>query len=156
MISFEPFEWVLSTLTAWHLAAWAAFFGLSVFAKPKSKEAMPIHLRVWGGIVLLPIVYCLGALMLGQLFGEKYAWTQLWPSGFALAAIFSTFIVAHLVPDFWSKRGRRGEIAVLGFMGVPIFVIQFGLFFTFAWWALPRIAGFGLIDFPKLSWGVQL
>lgn len=155
-MSFEPIEWVLSTLTPWHFAAWLAFFGLSVPAMPKNKEPMPIYLRIWAGIVLLPIAYCMVGLVVGQLFGDKYSWARLWPSSFALATIVSTFFVVHLVPAIWLGRGRRGELLTLGFIAVSAAVVFFGLFFASAWWALPRMAGFGLIDFPKLSWGVQL
>ena len=43
----------------------------------------------------------------------------------------------------------------------PIAFVLFGVtvaavFYTFCIWLFPRFIGFGLIDFPKTSWGVQL
>jgi hypothetical protein len=42
-------------------------------------------------------------------------------------------------------------------VGVGLAFIAVGAaFFTFALWLLPRMADFGLIDYPELAWGVHL
>ncbi len=156
MTRFSPLEWVASTITAWHLAAWAVFFVLSVWLTPRGKKAMPKPLRIWGGIIMLPLVYCMGALVIGQLFGDRFSWSQIWPSGLMTGVVVSTFFVVEIVPAVWRGAGRRMELSVLGIVAVPLVTVFFGLFFSVVWWVFPRIIGFGLFDLPKQSWGVQL
>ena len=155
-MDFAPLQWVASTLTIWHYLIWAVVFLLHLWRGPKNNKAMPLHLRVWGGAVCIPIVYCMGSLVLGQLFGDKFSWSELWPSGLATGAAISTFFLVAILWETRAASERKLELLSLAIVVIPFATGFFGLFLAFAWWVFPRVAGFGLFDFPKLSWGVQL
>jgi hypothetical protein len=156
LTEFLPLRWVIETLTIWHYLAWAAFFGLSFWRGPADKEAMPINLRLWAGIIMLPIFYAMTSLVVGQLFGDNFSWSQVWPSGLMLGGLVSSFFLVGFAEAIWHGDGRRLELFAFGGFAIPFAAGFFGLFFSVAWWLLPRAVGFGLIDFPKFPWGVQL
>lgn len=117
---------------------------------------MPLLLRVWGGIVMLPMFYAMTSLVVGQLFGDHYSWSQVWPSGLMLGALVSSNFALWIARAIWQAKNKRLQLLALGSFVVPLAAGFFGLFFSVAWWLLPRVVGLGLIDFPKLSWGVQV
>jgi len=117
---------------------------------------MLVLLRLWAGLCVPIVLYCMVAIIIGQLFGDRFAWSQLWPSGLANDALFSTFILPVLVPAIWNERGQRLELIMLGILGIPLGTAFFGLLFSGVWWLFPRIIGFGFIDFPKHAWAVQV
>jgi drug/metabolite transporter (DMT)-like permease len=152
----EPLAWVIGTLTFWHYAIWALIAGLSLWRWPNQEPPTPLPFRMWGAVFMLPISYSMVALVVGQLFGEKYSWSQLWSAGLGLGAIFCTAFLTGLVPALWVGKGKRIELSIMTFVFVPLAGAFFGLFFTFVWWFFPRFIDLGPIDFPELSWGVQL
>ena len=152
----EPLQWVIGTLTFWHYAVWALHGGLSLWRLPKEQPAMPRPFLMWGAVFMLPIFYCMVALIAGQIFGDKYSWSQLWPAGLCLGANISTAFLTGLVPALWHGKGKRIELTIMTVVSVPLAAAFFGLFFTVAWWLFPRFMGLGLIDWPKFAWGVQL
>jgi hypothetical protein len=101
-------------------------------------KVLPLYL------ILLAIAYGVFALIFGQTFGDKYSWSQLWPSGVVLGGSFGALLFAD-------RSATRPPTAFVLF-GVAVAA----LFYTFCIWLFPRIIGFGLIDFPQLSWGVHL
>jgi hypothetical protein len=72
-----PLQWVIGTLTIWHYAIWVLCAGLSLRRRPNQQEAMPLPFRTWGAVFMPPILYCMVALIAGQIFGDKFAWSQL-------------------------------------------------------------------------------
>jgi hypothetical protein len=117
---------------------------------------MPLPFRKWGAVFMLPIFYCMVALIAGQTFGDKFSWSQLWPAGLGLGAIFSTAFLTGLVPALWHGKGKRIELTIMTVVFVPLAAAFFGLFFTFAWWLFPRLIDLGLFDFPSYAWAVHL
>jgi hypothetical protein len=151
-----PLAWVIGTITIWHLAIWVLQAGLSFWRWPNQEPPLPLPFRAWGAIFMLPIAYCMVALIAGQIFGDKYAWAQLWPAGLGLGAILSTAFLTGLLPALWVGKGKRIELTILTVLSVPLAAASFGLFFTVAWWLFPRLIDFGLIDWPEFSWAVHL
>ena len=152
----EPLQWVVGTLTYWHYAIWALHAGLSLWRWPNQEKPMPLPFRTWGAVFMLPIFYCMVALIAGQIFGDKYSWSQLWPAGFGLGCLISTAFLTGLVPALWYEKGKKIELTIMMVVFVPLAATLFGLVFTFVWWGFPRFIGLGLINFPKYAWGVQL
>jgi hypothetical protein len=152
-----PLQWVIGTLTVWHYAIWVLYAGLGLRRPRDQENDMPYPIRIWGAVFMPPIFYCMVALIAGQIFGDKFAWSQLWPAGLSMGAIFASPFLIALVPALWNGKGRRIEFSIMTVVFVPLATAFFGLFFTFACWIFPRVIEWGgLIDFPDLAWGVHL
>jgi len=105
----------------------------------------------------MPVVlYCMVAIIIGQLFGERFAWSQIWPSGLVLGAGLSTWFIVGVIHPIVSDPGRRNELIAGGLFAFSVGTAFFGLFFSGVWWLFPRIIGVGFIDFPKYAWAVQV
>ncbi|MBI1402159.1 MAG: hypothetical protein GC147_02965 [Porphyrobacter sp.] len=143
-MEFAPLAYLWGTLTVWHVAIWIAFLLLMGVVlqlradKPVLWKVLPLYL------IILAIAYGIFALIFGQIFGDKYSWSQLWPSGALLGGSFGALIFAD--------RSATRPPAAFALVGVAFAAV----FFTFCIWLFPRVIGFGLIDFPKAAWGVQL
>lgn len=97
------------------------------------------------------------ALIAGQVFGDFYSWSQLWPAGLCLGAVFASIFLATLFGDAGLIRARKAEPIMTLVVGTLIAVAFFGLFFSVVWWVFPRLIEFGgLIDFPRYAWAVHL
>ena len=156
MNQLPPLEWAYGTLTGAHYVIWAAFFFLCLLLVPKRKRPMPVIVRIWCGIFLLPISYCMVAPVVGQVFGDRLAWSQLWPSGLLLGAVLSTFVIVGMAPAFWSEPSRRLELSVFAALCVAIAAGFFGVFFAFIWWSFPIWIGLWPFDIPQQVWGMQI
>ena len=154
MTEFAPLTWVTGTLTIWHFVAWAAFFALCIWPPEDPSKRMPWPLRLWGGVVILPVIYCWMGPVVGQIFGDKFDWAQLWPTGFALSGTFSTLALVFGLSAAWSEKSAG--VALFFFLGATLVTLIFGLFFAGTAWAVPRAADSGLIELPKATWGVKL
>ena len=153
-MSFEPLAWIESTLTPVHGIVWAVLILFFIFANSDAEDRLAMPMRITGGFIILPMIYCAMAVVIGQIFGDTYSWSQLWPTGIALGAgagmIFLVFGLAAALDG-------GGLIVAIFFTAASLFATAvFGLFFSFFWWAIPRVVGLAPIDFPKFSWAVQL
>ena len=143
-MEFAPLAYLWGTLTVWHVAIWIAFpllmgVVLQLLAdEPVLWKALPLYL------IILAIVYGIFALIFGQIFGDKYSWSQLWPSGALLGGSFGALLFVD--------RSAKGLPTALGLFGVAMAAV----FFPFCIWLFPRTVGFGLIDFPRYAWAVHL
>ena len=143
-MELAPLAYVWSTLTEWHVAIWIAFpllMGAVLplrAGKPVLWKVLPLYL------IILAIAYGVFALIFGQIFGDKYSWSQLWPSGALLGGSFGALLFAD-------RSASRPPIAFV-LLGVTVAAG----FYTFCIWFFPRFIGLGLIDFPEASWGVHL
>jgi len=142
---FLPLQYALGSVTIWHLLIW-----LALSASPLiSAEARSILRRFYivaNFALLIAVPYFWVAPIVGQLFGDKFTWAQIWPSGFVLGTVFSLAGALH-----FSKQSKGAGIAIIA-LGIPFY--GFGM--SAASWAIPRIAGWGVIDLPKMAWGVSL
>lgn len=153
-MDFAPLRWVTGTLTIWHFVVWAAFFVLCVWPAAQSSNAMPWPLRLWAAVIMLPLFYCWIGPIMGQIFGEKFDWSQLWPTGLAIGALLSTFYVVGLSGAAWSEKS-----VTLALVAVPVWLFAamfFGLFISATSWLMPRIVDIGPLEMPTASWGVKL
>ncbi len=144
-MEFAPLAYVWGTLTVWHVAVWLAFAILQGVVLPLRYGGSVNWFSLPFFLIMLAIFYGIFALMFGQLFGDKYSWSQLWPSGVLLGGSFGALVFAR------TRSSIRPPVA-FALLGV----VLAAAFYTFCLWLLPRIVGFGLIDWPKFSWGVQL
>jgi hypothetical protein len=144
-MDFAPLAYIWGTLTIWHIAIWLALSLLVGVVMPLRFGGSVNWLLLPMFLYMLAIVYGIFALMFGQVFGNTYSWSQIWPSGALLGGAFGALL---FVPNGSSKPSPF-PFALFG-------VVVAAAFYTFCLWLFPRIAGFGLIDFPKLAWGVQL
>jgi CHASE2 domain-containing sensor protein len=103
-------------------------------------------LFVWMYLVAAPVV--------GQLFGDKYPFAAVWPSALLLASMMSAAFVGFAL----TKEGKpmTMEFALFGVFAFVFFTMGLTLFVCLAHYVMPRAAGLGMINWPKLSWGVQL
>ncbi|MEM6907461.1 MAG: hypothetical protein AAF494_02175 [Pseudomonadota bacterium] len=97
---------------------------------------------------MLAMQYGLACLMVGQAFGDKYPFATVFPTGLWFGAGFCALLFLS----------NKKDVEHTPF---PAWFAAFGMilgsaFFGCAVWLLPRMVGLGLIDIPKLSWGVQL
>jgi hypothetical protein len=144
VMEFAPLAYLWGTLTVWHLAVWLAFPVLVGVVLPL-RAGKPVLWKVLSlFLILLAIGYGIFALIFGQVFGDKYSWSQLWPSGALLGGSFGALL-------FSDRSATRPPTAFVLF-GVAMAAV----FYTFCIWLFPRILGFGLIDFPKYAWAVHL
>lgn len=151
-----PLEWVIGTLTIWHYAIWAGFMAINVWPRPRPEGALPLPMRLWAGAVFPPVLYAMVSLIVGQIVGDRFPWSMLWPAGMCLGALFSSIFLGVLLAAIWNTRGRQVQAIVMLVVAVPLSTMFFGLFFTCAWWLFPRVIDFGLIPYPDLPWGVHL
>lgn len=83
MNQFVPLRYVLGTLTIWHGVALLAIMAPNLYAHVSSAAAQPRLETSLPGLFLLGFavvwMYCLAALVLGQLFGDKFPFAQVWP-----------------------------------------------------------------------------
>ncbi len=144
-MEFAPLAYVWGTLTLWHLAVWLTIPALVGIILPL-RDGRPI-LWAWLplSMSLLAVMYGIIILAFGQVFGEKFPLATLWPTSALLGGLF---VGLSFFSSDSASRPPLGLALVSSLIGPA--------FFTFALWLLPRMAGLGLIDFPKLSWGVQL
>lgn len=99
-------------------------------------------------------MYCLAALVFGQLFGDKYPFAQVWPSALALGFSMSVvFVACALAID---GKALTVELVLLSVFAIAFCTLGIALFACIAIFLMPRAVGFGLVDFPKASWGVHL
>ncbi len=144
-MEFAPLFYVVGTLTVWHLAVWLTIPALVGIVLPL-RDGRPIRWK-WLPIYMLLLVVMYGIIILafGQVFGDKFTLATLWPTSALLGGLFVGLSIFSSDPASRPPSGLTLAFSLIG----PAFV-------TFALWLLPRMAGLGLMDFPKLSWGVQL
>lgn len=103
---------------------------------------------------MLVWMYLLAAPLVGQLFGDKYPFAAVWPSALVLAGIMSAAFVGFALTS--EGKPLTLEFALFGGFAFVFAAMGLTLFVCIAHYVMPRAAGFGLIDWPKLSWGVQV
>ncbi|MEM6857927.1 MAG: hypothetical protein AAF559_08655 [Pseudomonadota bacterium] len=140
---FEPLAYVLSTLTLWHGVIMIALVSLMHFIGPITNGAPIEWTRIPATVAMLASVCGIFTPSAGQLVGDNYPATTLWPTAFVFGAVFTSI-------PFWSSDTDAP-------VGFAIFSIVFGAnFFAAAIWLAPQFLDVGIIDFPRLPWGVRL
>ena len=150
MNRFEPLGYVASTFTAWHWVIGSTLLLLIGVVLPIANGETIKWSWVPFAALALVSMYAIMALMFGQVFGDKYPFRMIWPSGLILGALFSALPMLQLaLPSNGDTASPPRWFAILAvFIGAN--------FFAIALWLLPRMVGFGLFEIPKLSWGVKL
>lgn len=157
-MEFAPLRYVIGTLTIWHGLVLLGLIGLNVRAfVGGGSEGSVLHSSLPGLMLacfLFVWMYLVAAPIVGQLFGDKYPFAAVWPSALVLASMMSAAFVSFALTS--EGRPVTLEFALFGGFFFVFAAMGLTLFVCFAHYVMPRAAGFGLIDFLKLSWGVQL
>lgn len=152
-----PLQWVIGTLTVWHGIVLAGFVILNLWPRPESGRQLPLPMRVWASFVIPVTLYCMVSLIVGQVVGDRFPWSMLWPAGLMLGALVSSIFLAVTLAAVWHTRGRKTVPVAMVMIVPPLAAVFFGLFFTSVWWIFPRVIEWGgLLDFPEAPWGVHL
>jgi hypothetical protein len=157
-MDFAPLRYALGTITIWHGVALLAIMSPAAYAYFTGNSGKTTLETSFPGLVLFTFavvwMYCLAALVLGQLFGDKFLFAQVWPSalalGFSMAVVFMVCVLAM------DGKALTGELALFSIFGIAFFTLGLALFACIVVYVMPRAVGYGFIDFPKLSWGVHL
>ncbi|WP_416832569.1 MAG: hypothetical protein ACMUJI_06410 [Erythrobacter sp.] len=158
MMSLEPLNYALNTLTFWHALALSLLCAPTAWIYVNGNiDAQLVRNPIFGLLLqagMVTWVYFLIAPVVGQVFGDKYSFAQVWPSSVTLGVTFAAMIITVSASREWSDMNAK----LAGFLASAfvVFSLFLGLALNLFLWLLPRVIGFGLIDFPKLSWGVQL
>lgn len=157
-MEFAPLRYAFGTVTIWHGLVLLGLIGLNVRAfVSDSSEGSVFHSSLTGLMLscfLIVWMYLVAAPTVGQLFGDKYPFAAVWPSALALASMMSAAFVAFALTS--EGKTLTLEFALFGVFAFVFAAVGLTLFVCIAHYVMPRAAGFGLIDWPKASWGVQL
>ena len=157
-MSFEPLAYVWGTTTVWHFAFWGAFLLLCLLPAKSKSDKMPIALRLNAGLVIPPVLCAMITLILGQIWGDKFSWSQLWRSGLIVGAtLASTFLTFGLgvTRAERSSTDKLGLGIFLGLLGFLIAALFFGLGLAGIFYLIPR-AFANVFEPQPVTWAVQL
>lgn len=140
-----PLNYAFASLTVWHVVIWLAL-SAPMLALATGKSVGDRLTAFANGAILIAVMYCWVAPIVGQAFGQKFSWAQIWPSGFILATVFTGAAALHFSKLSWG----------LSFAMICVVIPFFGFGFSAAYWALPRLTGPWLFDLPEMPWGVSL
>jgi hypothetical protein len=157
-MEFAPLRYAIGTVTIWHGLVLLGLIGLNVraFVVGSAQESV-FHSTLPGlllGCFMFVWMYLFAAPLVGQLFGDKYPFAAVWPSALVIAAMMSAAFVGFALTS--EGKPMTLEFALFGGFAFVFFTAGLTLFICLVHYVLPRAAGFGLIDWPKTSWGVQL
>jgi hypothetical protein len=158
VMDFPPLRYAVGTVTIWHGLVLLGLIGLNVRAFLEgSSQGSVFHATLPGlllGCFTIVWMYLIVAPVVGQLFGDKYPFAAVWPSALVLASTMSAAFVSFALTS--EGRPMTLEFALFGGFAFVFAATGLTLFVCIAHYVMPRAAGFGLIDWPKTSWGVQL
>lgn len=91
----------------------------------------------------------IGALVFGQVFGDKYSFNQVWPTSLVLGILVAAFFMLWV--HFTGSSPPQIGFEVFAFLFFAAFL---GIAFNLFLYVMPRLVGLGLIDLPRFSWAV--
>ncbi|MBX7528617.1 hypothetical protein [Qipengyuania vesicularis] len=142
-MQFLPLDYAISTFTNWHILVGSILIGLPLlFSNDRAFVGMLSTLITQA--IVVAVFYCWMATIIGQVFGDRFTWSQIWPSGFALATAFMIGAIIH----FMRSTGEKLVVLALIPIGIPFF----GFFISATMWAMPKVVSWT----PKASWGAAL
>ena len=132
-MSLEPLFYVWSTVSIWHAVALFTVVAVIGIAIPILRNRPVMWSWIPFGLASFSSSYALLALLVGQLFGDKYSFNTLWPTAFVLALAFVALPLVNSATLVGQKRRVSfGTACVAVLLGAP--------FFTRALWILYRAA----------------
>ena len=157
-MEFAPLRYAWNTVTIWHFVALAAFMAPATWSYLSGRASVTSVTSEFGGLLFFTFMICwmyfLMAPIIGQIFGDKFSFSAVWPSsivlGVAMSAAFVTFSFSRDTEAFTTE--------LLGFalLAFAFFSVFLGVALNAFLWLAPRMVGYGVVNFPKLSWGVQV
>ena len=144
-----PLKYAASTMSKYHFIVLALVAAISLWNGSADRQGGAIlHAAI--AVAGITLVYFWIAPIVGQAFGDKFTWSQVWPSGFIVALL----LMAWGNLGFWLRDSEYPLSAALFFLTVGTSL--FGLVISASFWLMPRVVGSGVVDFAKKSWGVSL
>lgn len=153
MMYFEPIRYVWSTISFWHVAIWLGLsvingWGIISLGSAYGDGLLPwIHVSL--GTLSLVWGYMLLAIIVGQIFGEKFTFSEVWPT----SAVLGLLLAAGFVSFVLTTSSNRLELSSSVFVFV-VFAVFLGLTLNLFLYVMPRMVGLGIIELPKMPWGV--
>jgi hypothetical protein len=150
VMDFLPIKYAAGTLTKWHFGIWIF---LSLLLPLLSIGSVPLEILVGNAAIMANFVamcYLIFAPMVGQSYGDKYSWSQVWPTAFFIALVIAAIFCLNFAradPDF----PLSSAIAFLIFG-----TVWFGICLSLMMWLLPKAAAWDPKRYPKKPWGVSL
>lgn len=150
-MSFEPLVYAFRSITLVHAVIFVALVMLPAFVPSKYRAGNNDFASFPFNAVMILAGYFLFAPVVGQIFGDKFAFAQVWPSSAVLGMIFAAILVA--VAYLNESRSSSVGFLVFAFLVGSLFLgLALNLFLYF----FPRAVGWGVVEVPKAPWGVAL
>ena len=148
-MDFLPIKYAAGTLTKWHLLAWLTISLIPLL----SLGATPPLERVGDSLMIaiaFGLLYLIAAPLIGQIYGDKFIWSQVWPS---------VFVVSFLLMVWFCIDRVRTELdfplsAAIIFLTIG--TLWFGICLSLVTWLVPKAAAWSPDQFHKKPWGVSL
>lgn len=150
-MSFEPLLYAWRSITLVHILLLSAIVILPELFPAAGRADPNPTMRFAINAILLTAAYFLFAPMVGQIFGDKYSFAQVWPSSAALGMVFTGILFATA----YSTEPQSSPIGflIVGFLALSLFL---GLALNLFLYVAPRAVGWGIVEWPKAPWGVEL
>ena len=144
-----PLKYAAGTLTKWHLLAWLTISSLPLL----SGGAAPLRERVDESMIAalaFGLLYVIAAPLIGQIYGNKFTWSQVWPSAFVVSFLLMTWACMK-----FSRTESDFPLSAAIFF-LTIGTLWFGICLSLVTWLVPKAAAWSPDHFPKKPWGVSL
>ena len=148
-MTFEPLVYAFRSLTWVHAVIYVLLVILPVVFPARDTSNPFVNLPA--SAIMIAAAYFLFAPVVGQIFGDKFAFRQVWPSSAVLGAIFAAILVG--VAYFSEPRTSSPGFLIFAFLASGLFL---GLVLNLFLYVAPRAVGWGIVEMPKASWGVAL
>ncbi len=157
-MSFAPLKYAWNAITIWHFLALVVFMLPTVWSYWTGTADDRAIGSSASGVMFLTFMLCwayfLFAPTFGQVFGDKFTFSQVWLSSIVLGLTMSAAFVSY----GFSQRDQLVDSEQIGFavFAFLFFSVFLGLVLNFFLWLLPRMAGWGAAELPKYDWAVKL
>lgn len=148
-MDLPPLRYSAGTLTKWHLLAWLA---ISLIPLASLNRAPPLEIlgHCLMGACGFALLYLIAAPLVGQVYGDKFTWSQVWPSVFIVAFLLMTWFCLGFIQDA-PNFGLTEAIVILTFG-----TLWFGICLSLLTWLAPKASAWAPKRHPKKPWGVSL
>ena len=148
-MAFLPIKYAAGTLTKWHFGIWILLSLIPLL----SVGSVPLGILV-GDIAMTANVFALFYLilapMIGQIYGDKFSWAQVWPSAVIIAFLLSAFFGLTFIRT--DPKLPLSSAIVFVIFGT----VFFGICLSLMLWLMPRAAAWDPKRYRKKAWGVSL
>ncbi|MEX0342252.1 MAG: hypothetical protein AB3N06_06680 [Erythrobacter sp.] len=146
-----PLKYAASTVTKYHVIVILLACALPLVTGTSNRISRDFAQILITALAFV-LIYAWAAPIIGQIYGDKFSWSQAWPSGFVLAFAFMVWGCL----SFWTQGAGGNGLAIAASFFLTLGTVFFGSFFSATYWLLPRAVGWGVVEFSRKAWGVSL